>query len=215
MWPVLCDWLISATEQSFVGAHAVTLKLIVGLGNPGAQYAQTRHNAGEWYVRRLADKLGARFSVEPKYFGETASAVVDGETVRLLIPSTYMNRSGQAVGALANFYRITPSEILVAHDELDIPPGTLKLKIGGGHGGHNGLKDIVPALGNNADFYRLRIGIGHPGHRDAVTGWVLGKAPTSDQQKMDAAIDEAVRESENLIKGEFLKAQQKLHSFVG
>ena len=191
------------------------LKLIVGLGNPGAQYAQTRHNAGEWYVRRLADKLGTRLSLEPKYFGETASATVGSEMVRLLVPTTYMNRSGQAVAALANFYRIAPQEMLIAHDELDIPPGTLKLKIGGGHGGHNGLKDIVPALGNNADFYRLRIGIGHPGSRELVTGWVLGKAPASEQQKMDAAIDEALRESDNLIKGEFLKAQQKLHSFVG
>ncbi|NQD36942.1 aminoacyl-tRNA hydrolase [Permianibacter sp. IMCC34836] len=193
----------------------MALKLIVGLGNPGAQYAQTRHNAGEWYVRRLADKLGVRLSVEPKYFGETASAVVAGEQVRLLIPATYMNRSGQAVGAMANFYRIAPQEILVAHDELDIPPGTLKLKIGGGHGGHNGLKDIVPALGNSADFYRLRIGIGHPGDREQVTGWVLGKAPRAEQEKMDAAIDEALRESELLIRGEFQKAQQKLHSFVG
>jgi peptidyl-tRNA hydrolase, PTH1 family len=204
-----------SNTQALTGEQIVAIKLIVGLGNPGAQYAQTRHNAGEWYVRRLADKLGARLSMEPKYFGETASIVIGGETLRLLVPTTFMNRSGQAVAALASFYRIAPQEMLIAHDELDIPPGTLKLKIGGGHGGHNGLKDIVPALGNNADFYRLRIGIGHPGQRELVTGWVLGKAPVSEQQKMDAAIDEALRESDNLIKGEFLKAQQKLHSFVG
>jgi len=191
----------------------VSIKLIVGLGNPGAQYAQTRHNAGEWFVRELASKVGARLCVEAKYFGETASFAVDGETVRLLIPSTYMNRSGQSVTALATFFRIMPPEILVAHDELDIPPGTLKLKIGGGHGGHNGLKDIVSSLGNSVDFYRLRIGIGHPGDREQVTGWVLSKAPASEQQKMAAAIDEAVRESDHLIRGDIQKAQLALHSF--
>lgn len=193
----------------------MSISLIVGLGNPGSQYAHTRHNAGEWYVRRLADKCGARLAPESRFHGETAVANIAGKSVRLLVPGTYMNRSGQAVGALANFYRIAPANILVAHDELDISPGTLKIKIGGGHGGHNGLKDIVAALGNNADFYRLRIGIGHPGHRDQVTGWVLGKAPAAEQQKMDAAIDVCLRETESLVRGDFLKAQQVLHGFIG
>ena len=190
------------------------MKLIVGLGNVGKKYENTRHNVGF----RVLDALALRSAADggrEKFDGRVKEIAIAGERVLLLWPHTLMNRSGQAVGTMANFYRIAPQEILVAHDELDIPPGTLKLKIGGGHGGHNGLKDIVPALGNSADFYRLRIGIGHPGERELVTGWVLGKAPASEQQKMDAAIDEALRESEHLISGEFLKAQQKLHSFVG
>ena len=190
----------------------MSIKLIVGLGNPGAQYAQTRHNAGEWYVRTLADKFGGRFALEQKYKCELANVVIGAEQVRLLIPHTFMNLSGQSVAPLANFFRIGPEEILVAHDELDILPGTLKMKIGGGHGGHNGLKDIQAALGNNPNFYRLRIGIGHPGASELVTAWVLGKAPSSEQQKIDAAIDDAVKTTELLIKGEMQQAQHKLHN---
>ena len=126
-----------------------------------------------------------------------------------------MNCSGQSVAAIANFYRIAAEEILVAHDELDILPGTLKIKIGGGHGGHNGLKDIQASLSNNNNFYRLRIGIGHPGSSDLVTGFVLGKAPSSEQQKIDAAISEALRETATLVQGDFQKAQLALHSFNG
>jgi len=190
----------------------MSIKLIVGLGNPGAQYAQTRHNAGEWYVRTLADKFGGRFALEQKYKCELANVVIGAEQVRLLIPHTFMNLSGQSVAPLANFFRIGPEEILVAHDELDILPGTLKMKIGGGHGGHNGLKDIQAALGNNPNFYRLRIGIGHPGASELVTAWVLGKAPSSEQQKIDAAIDDAVKTTELLIKGEMQQAQHTLHN---
>ncbi len=190
----------------------MTIKLIVGLGNPGAQYAQTRHNAGEWFVRTIADKFGGRFALDNKYKGDVATATIAGESVRLLVPHTFMNLSGHAVAPLANFFRIAPEEILVAHDELDIPPGTLKLKIGGGNGGHNGLKDIQACLGNNPNFYRLRIGIGHPGAAPLVSGWVLSKAPSSEQQKIDAAIDDAVKCVELLVKAEMQQAQHKLHN---
>ena len=190
----------------------MSIRLIVGLGNPGPQYAQTRHNAGEWFVRDLAAQCGVRLSHDNRYHGEVASAIIAGEKVQLLVPTTYMNRSGQAVAPLAHFYKIAPSEILVAHDELDIAPGTLKLKIGGGHGGHNGLKDITSALGNNPDFYRLRIGIGHPGAKEMVTGWVLGKAPSEEQQKIEAAVREALKHVDELVRMDLVKAQQALHN---
>ncbi len=190
----------------------MTIKLIVGLGNPGAQYAQTRHNAGEWFVRAIADKFAGRFAFDNKYKGDVAMATIAGEQVRLLVPHTFMNLSGHAVAPLANFFRIAPEEMLVAHDELDIPPGTLKLKIGGGNGGHNGLKDIQACLGNNPNFYRLRIGIGHPGAAPLVSGWVLSKAPSSEQQKIDAALDDAVKCVELLVKADMQQAQHKLHN---
>ena len=151
------------------------IKLIVGLGNPGDKYTDTRHNTGEWLIERLARRFNVSLNPEIKFFGKTARTLVNGKEVRLLVPTTFMNLSGKAVGALASFYRIKPEEILVIHDELDLLPGTAKLKQGGGHGGHNGLKDIVAQLGNNNNFYRLRIGIGHPGHRDLVAGYVLNK----------------------------------------
>ena len=141
-------------------------KLVVGLGNPGDEYTQTRHNAGFWFCERLARELGASFSREARFHGLAANARSEG--VWLLMPQTFMNRSGQSVAALARFYRIAPAEILVVHDELDIPPGQLRLKFGGGLGGHNGLKDITAHLGTQ-DFWRLRIGIGHPGDRNEVS----------------------------------------------
>lgn len=190
----------------------MSIRLIVGLGNPGAQYAQTRHNAGEWFVRALAEQCKVRLSTENKYHGDIGATVIAGEKLHFLVPNTYMNRSGLAVAAVANFYKLAPQEILVAHDELDLPPGAMKLKIGGGHGGHNGLRDIVPALGNSTDFYRLRIGIGHPGAKELVTGWVLGKAPQEEQQKMDAAIREARRYLDELVQMDLSKVQQALHN---
>lgn len=190
-----------------------TPQLIVGLGNPGPEYAKTRHNAGEWYVRLLAEQYQVRLKFDNKFYGFTGNALIAGQEVRLLIPTTFMNKSGQAIAAIANFYKIPANAILVAHDELDMPPGVVKFKTSGGHGGHNGLRDTIARLGKNSDFLRLRIGIGHPGHRDKVTGYVLGKAPPAEQSLIDSAIDEAVRCSEILCKDGLAKATNRLHSF--
>lgn len=190
-----------------------SIRLIVGLGNPGPEYAHTRHNAGEWYVRALADKYGIRLGDDSKYQGITGRGTVQGVDVRLLIPTTFMNLSGQSVGALATFFKILPDEILVAHDELDLPPGTARLKTGGGHGGHNGLRDIIRALANQNSFHRLRIGIGHPGDAKQVTGFVLGKAPASEQTLIDNAIREALLHSDDIISGKLAIAMNKLNRF--
>ena len=189
------------------------IKLIVGLGNPGDKYTDTRHNAGEWLIERLARRFNVSLNPESKFFGKTARTLVNGKEVRLLVPTTFMNLSGKAVGALASFYRIKPEEILVIHDELDLPPGTAKLKQGGGHGGHNGLKDIVAQLGNNNNFYRLRIGIGHPGHRDLVAGYVLNKPSLADRDTLDKVLDEATDCVEMIFKDGMVKATNRLNSF--
>ncbi|MCW2480691.1 aminoacyl-tRNA hydrolase [Candidatus Symbiopectobacterium sp. NZEC135] len=190
-----------------------SIKLIVGLANPGAEYAATRHNAGAWYVDQLAEAHRQSLKEEAKFFGYTARLSLAGHDVRLLVPTTFMNLSGKAVAAMATFYRIQPDEILVAHDELDLLPGVAKLKLGGGHGGHNGLKDIMSKLGNNPNFHRLRIGIGHPGDKSKVTGFVLGKPPTSEQTLIDGAIDEAIRCTEILLKDDMVKAMNRLHAY--
>ena len=171
----------------------MTIKLIAGLGNPGPEYTKTRHNAGVWFVEELARRNNISLRPEKKYSGLYGKGLIGNELVHLLIPTTFMNRSGQAVAPLANFFRISVDNILIAHDELDMLPGSIKIKQGGGHGGHNGLKDIIARMANNKDFYRLRIGIGHPGHRDKVTGHVLGKAPQNEQSLIEQAIDEATR----------------------
>ena len=189
------------------------IKLIVGLGNPGSDYRGTRHNAGADFLLELAHQCGITLQPESKFLGLAGRATVAGHDLRLLIPTTFMNRSGQAVSALARFYKIEPEEILVAHDELDIPAGTAKFKRGGGHGGHNGLRDIVPSLGNNKNFYRLRIGIGHHGHASKVTGYVLGAPSQVDRTRIDASIDEAVAALPLLLDGEEAKAMSQLHSF--
>ncbi len=189
------------------------VKLVVGLGNPGQEYANTRHNAGALFVERLAEHMRCPLNMEKKYFGLTGKFSHQGQDIRLLIPTTFMNRSGQAVSALANFFRIQPAEILVAHDELDIPPGTCKLKQGGGHGGHNGLRDIISSLGNQNNFHRLRIGIGHPGHSSQVTGYVLGRAPRSEQELIDSTIDFSLGVLPDILEGQFSRAMQQLHSF--
>lgn len=189
------------------------IKLIVGLGNPGAKYEETRHNAGEWLINELARRYNVSLKEETKYFGKTAKINTPQGEVRLLVPTTFMNLSGKAVGALANFFRIKPEEILVAHDELDLPPGSVKIKQGGGHGGHNGLKDIIACLGNNNNFYRLRIGIGHPGSRDLVSGYVLGKPSPDDKSQLDSVIDEAVRCIEILFQDGMVKATNRLNGF--
>ena len=187
------------------------LQLIVGLGNPGPEYDQTRHNAGALFVERLADRERAGLSLDKKYFGLTGKFSHQGRDIRLLIPTTFMNRSGQAVAALANFFRISPDAILVAHDELDLPPGTAKLKTGGGHGGHNGLRDIIAQLGNQNNFHRLRLGIGHPGHASMVSNFVLGRAPRSEQELLDQSIDNALSVLPELLAGNLNAAMQKLH----
>ncbi|TCT13922.1 aminoacyl-tRNA hydrolase [Bibersteinia trehalosi] len=189
------------------------IKLIVGLGNPGAKYEGTRHNAGEWLINEIARMYNVSLKEEPKYFGKTAKISTPQGEVRLLVPTTFMNLSGKAVGALANFFRIQPEEILVAHDELDLPAGAVKIKQGGGHGGHNGLKDIVACLGNKNTFYRVRIGIGHPGSKDLVSGYVLGKPSPEDQRLLDSVIDEAARCVDILFKDGMVKATNRLNAF--
>ncbi|WP_193016505.1 MULTISPECIES: aminoacyl-tRNA hydrolase [Gammaproteobacteria] len=189
------------------------IKLIVGLANPGADYAQTRHNAGAWYVDLLAQRHQQSLKEESKFFGYTARINLNGNDVRLLVPTTFMNLSGKAVQAMANFYRIELDEILVAHDELDLPPGVAKMKLGGGNGGHNGLKDIQSKFANNPNFYRLRIGIGHPGDKNKVVGFVLGKPPMSEQKLIDDAIDEALSCTDILMRDGYEKAINRLHSF--
>lgn len=184
--------------------------LIVGLGNPGSEYASTRHNAGFWFVEELAAKHGGQFKPDKKYFGETCQITLNQYEVKLLKPGTFMNRSGQAVIALANFYKIPPEQMLVAHDELDFPPGKSRLKIGGGHGGHNGLRDIIGRLGNN--FLRLRIGIGHPGSADQVTPFVLGKPPQSEREQIFNSLEKCLDIIPLLAAGEIQKATQALHS---
>ncbi|MFB2539760.1 MULTISPECIES: aminoacyl-tRNA hydrolase [unclassified Acinetobacter] len=189
------------------------LSLIVGLGNPGAEYAQTRHNAGFWFVESLAEKYNIALNQDKKYNAYNGRGNIDGVDVRLLLPLTYMNRSGQSVVPFAKFYQIPTSQILIAHDELDMDAGVIRVKKGGGHGGHNGLRDIVPHIG--ADFLRLRIGIGHPGHKDKVSGHVLGKAPRAEQDVMDAAIAHAVNYTKWLVNGDLNYATQHINGYKG
>ncbi|UTW03644.1 aminoacyl-tRNA hydrolase [Amphritea atlantica] len=189
------------------------IQLIVGLGNPGQKYDQTRHNAGADFVGQLAARHLTQLKPETKFHGLYGKISLNGQPVHLLIPTTFMNLSGQAVASLANFYKIPAEQILVAHDELDLPPGVARFKQGGGHGGHNGLRDIISKLGNNKNFYRLRIGIGHPGSASEVTGFVLKKAPASEFSITEAACDEAMRVLEQAAGGDWHKAMTTLHSF--
>lgn len=187
------------------------IKMIVGLGNPGSEYVQTRHNAGFWFVDELAWQHKAVLKEEKKFFGEVARISVAGSDLWLLKPTTFMNRSGQAVAALAQFYKIKPEEILVVHDELDIPCGRIKFKLGGGNGGHNGLKDIQARLGT-PNFYRLRLGIDHPGDRNLVVGYVLNKPSAEHRQQIDEAIDKSLKAVPMLLSGEWEEAVRFLHS---
>jgi PTH1 family peptidyl-tRNA hydrolase len=189
------------------------IKLITGLGNPGSEYRGTRHNAGADFVEALARQCGASLRSESRFFGLTGRITLCGHDLRLLIPTTFMNCSGKAVAAMAGFFKITPENILIAYDELDIPAGSARFKEGGGLGGHNGLRDIVPALGNNQNFHRLRIGIGHPGHTSKVTGHVLNTPSQADRERIDACIDEAITALPLLLEGDSTKAMTRLHSF--
>ncbi len=187
------------------------VQLIVGLGNPGAEYEQTRHNAGFWFVDELARVNQCSLRKEARFHAEVGRCTLNGHDCRLQKPITFMNRSGQAVIALADFLRIPPSEILVVHDELDLAPGTARLKKGGGHGGHNGLRDLIAHLGTQ-DFMRLRLGIGHPGDRNQVVDYVLHRPSRDEREQIDAAIQRALDVMPLAVAGEFERAMHKLHS---
>ncbi len=187
------------------------IRLVAGLGNPGAKYEQTRHNAGFWFVDAVARKYSAQFHHESKYKSDVARCGIDGQDCRLQKPMDFMNCSGAPVAALAGFYRVPRTAILVVHDDLDLEPGVVRLKQGGGHGGHNGLRDLIPSLGGN-DFQRLRIGIGHPGHRDDVTGHVLKPATREDRDAIDSAIELALQVLPDIISGNTDTAMQELHT---
>ncbi|MBL1276810.1 MAG: aminoacyl-tRNA hydrolase [Ectothiorhodospiraceae bacterium] len=187
------------------------VQLIVGLGNPGPKYQQTRHNVGFIFVDELARSKGASFKLENKFHGDVCKLSLSGNDVWLLKPNTFMNLSGKAVAALARFYKIEPESVLLVHDELDIPPGQLRLKKGGGHGGHNGLRDTIAQLGSK-EFMRLRVGIGHPGNSRDVSNYVLGKAPQDEQIDIDAAMDEAMSTLPQILEGEMQAAMNRLHS---
>lgn len=187
------------------------IRLIVGLGNPGREYQDTRHNVGFWWVDELAREHKLNFSSEAKFHGLTARGSLHGHEVWLLKPQTFMNVSGRAVGSVAQFYKITPAEILVVHDELDLPPGVARLKNGGGHGGHNGLKDIIAQLGTK-DFWRLRVGIGHPGDRSEVSNYVLNDPRREERELIDAAMHKAQHVASLIIDGKIEAAMLKLHS---
>ena len=189
------------------------ISLIVGLGNPGAEYHETRHNAGAELVEQLAAQHSSPLLPNKNYFGLYSKILINGQPVHLLVPTTFMNRSGKSVAALANFFKIPVQSILVAHDELDLPPGVSRLKKGGGHGGHNGFRDIIASMGNNKDFYRLRLGIGHPGSAQQVAGFVLRKAPIAERQFTQKAIDETLRHIPMIVSGDHAKAMNTLHSF--
>ena len=187
------------------------IKLIVGLGNPGPEYEATRHNAGFWWVDQAAQALGARLSADRAYFGLVARVNRPAGPLWLLQPMTYMNLSGKSVTALARFFKITPAEILVVHDELDLAAGQLKLKQGGGHGGHNGLRDIHAQLGS-ADYWRLRLGIGHPGVKAEVADYVLRKPPSDQRDAIEKTIIDSLQALDLLIDGPMDKALMKLHA---
>ncbi|MFT6390274.1 MAG: PTH1 family peptidyl-tRNA hydrolase [Cellvibrionaceae bacterium] len=188
------------------------IKLIIGLGNPGAEYANTRHNAGADFVNKLALQHGIQLAPEFKFYGLSGRVFIGAADVRLSIPTTFMNLSGKALNAIAQFYKIPPESILVVHDELDLAPGVARLKIGGGHGGHNGLKDIIKSLANNKDFARLRIGIGHPDKTKLVSSYVLKKAPANEYRLIEDSIDNALRVLPLLVDGEWNKAMKELHT---
>jgi PTH1 family peptidyl-tRNA hydrolase len=187
------------------------IKLFVGLGNPGPEYEATRHNAGFWWVDGLARQLKTTLTMDKSYYGLVARTTVGGQTVWLLEPQTFMNLSGKSVAALAKFFKITPQEILVVHDELDIAPGEAKLKLGGSHAGHNGLRDIHAQMGTD-DYWRLRIGVGHPGIKAEVVNWVLKKPILDHRIAMDQCIDRTLKALPHLLAGEMDKATMLIHT---
>ena len=187
------------------------IKLFVGLGNPGTEYEHTRHNAGFWWVDALARQLKVSLQAERSYQGLVARTQSGGQTIWLFEPQTFMNASGTSVAALARFYKIEPAQILVVHDELDVVPGEAKLKLGGSHAGHNGLRDIQAKLGT-ADFWRLRLGIGHPGVKSEVIHWVLKKPDPDQRELIDACIARSLQATDDLLGGDFTRATQRIHT---
>ena len=190
----------------------MTIQLVVGLQNPGEKYANTRHNAGAWFVRAISRRLNLTFKQEKKFFGHLATLRLGSEDVRFLLPDTYMNESGKSVGACAGFFKIVPTDILIAHDELDLAPGIARLKVGGGLAGHNGLKDVARALGGSKDFVRMRLGIGHPGEASEVVQYVLKKPSASDAAEIERAIDEGSQVFDAVVEGRFEEAMLRLHT---
>ena len=189
------------------------LRIIVGLGNPGPEHQVTRHNVGFWFVDLLARRHGGEFRDYRKYSGETARVAIDGQELILLKPTTYMNRSGLSVRQISDFYKIAPDDILVAHDELDLPVGSVRLKNGGGHGGHNGLRDTIAHIGEN--FWRLRLGIGHPGVKAEVIDYVLTRAPRAEEDLILEAVNTAADSVPLILEQGAERAMTKLHSRAG
>ena len=186
-------------------------KLFVGLGNPGAEYEATRHNVGFWWLEAAARELKVNLVPEKSYWGLAGRTQIQGQTVWLLAPQTFMNLSGKSVGALAKFFKIQPEDIVVVHDELDIEPGQAKLKKGGGHAGHNGLRDIHAQLGT-ADYWRLRVGIGHPGEKSEVANWVLKKPSPEHRQAIDETLSRSIKALPQLLAGDMDKAMALIHT---
>ena len=191
----------------------MTIKLIAGLGNPGNEYAHSRHNMGLDVLQMIADKYSISLRSDSQYHGEIGRGFIEGQEVRLVFPTTYMNRSGDCIGPLACFFKIKTDEILVIHDELDLPPGVAKYKLGGGHGGHNGLKSIIASLGNSQNFHRLRIGIGKPVTREEMINFVLGRPPKSEADLISQAKDAALASIEVLFTQNIAKATNQMNSF--
>jgi PTH1 family peptidyl-tRNA hydrolase len=189
------------------------LRIIVGLGNPGPEHQVTRHNVGFWFVDLLARRHGGEFRDYRKYSGETARVTIDGQELMLLKPTTYMNRSGLSVRQISDFYKIVPDDILVAHDELDLPVGSVRLKKGGGHGGHNGLRDTIAHIGES--FWRLRLGIGHPGIKAEVIDYVLTRAPRAEEDLILEAVNTAADSVPLILEQGAERAMTKLHSRAG
>lgn len=190
------------------------VQCIVGLGNPGSEYETTRHNAGAWFLQRLASAHGVTLKNEKKFQGMHATLRIDDHNCQLLLPTTFMNCSGQSLQALLKFYKIPLDAVLVAHDELDLPPGSAKLKIGGGHAGHNGLRDIINKCGGNG-FVRLRLGIGHPGNKKLVHDYVLHKPSNADKLKILEAVEDGLAQVPYLLDGEIERAMTRLHTEAG
>ena len=189
-----------------------SLKVIVGLGNPGPKHDTDRHNAGVIFLHHLCKSYGTPLRAENKFFGEFASFNIDGQDIKLLFPTTFMNNSGKSVAALCKFYKIEPQNMLVAYDEIDFEVGVTRLKAGGGHGGHNGIRDIISALGGKKDFYRLRIGVGHPGHKSMVANYVLSPPSRSEADIIMSSIEDAIRVMPQAVHGNWEEAMLRLHT---
>lgn len=186
---------------------------LIGLCNPGPEYAATRHNAGAWLVEAVAREAHAQLRPEKKFLGLYAKVIFAGHTIHLLNPTTFMNRSGASVAALCQFFKLSPEQLLIAHDELDLPPGQARYKTGGGHGGHNGLRDIISALGNQKQFHRLRVGIGHPGNASQVVNYVLGRPGKNEQIAIEQTLDECIATLPMALSGDWANAMNRQHRF--